>query len=362
MTSVNPQQPGPGPPPAGPKGARAWLRGLDLGDPHVTYAGAAAVWWIPRPRGPRISLLTAAITWLVALPITAATAVWSRAQSNPLWPFVQPVTSGSEMLLRYEIVLLVCLVYVTLRSLPLWYRHYRLARRDARAIDAAIAGEHWETAGLLVHRYCLMVSAIWRRVPARVAAWDELLRRKLPRHRRLYVYYHRRRPALPPDPTVSFTPAVIPPPQPSLWSALALIPVALLLYPVMIEILRNRNWGLLILLNAALLAAILVSYGTYFLLTLLGRSYYFRFAPGVVQLVKYRLGRRRPGIESYDLRQVHAVLDLSSRWPGLTLLDTPGYKRETFRLPRGDDVVETVLRASLSSAPSLPLPEEMLID
>ena len=363
MTHVNSPQADRRPLPSGRRAGRTWFQAAsDVPDPHVTYIGPAAIWWIPKPRGPRISFWSTLVAWLVGLPVTGATLVWLHLKSEPLWPFGRQVSSLAEILLRYEIVLLVCLVYVTVRSLPLWVRHHRLAKRDAKAIDAAIRAEQWDTPGLLVHRCCLLVSTIWRRVPGRVAAWDDVLRQKLPRHRRLYVYFRDKAPPLPPDATASFTPAVIPPPRPSLWSAAALIPVTLLLYLLVLDILRKGYPERLILFNALLLIVILVSYGTYFLLSLLGRSHYFRFAPGVVQLVKFGLRRRRPAIETFDLRQVHAVLDLSSAWPALTLLDTPGYKRETFRLPRADDVTEAVLRASLSTAPSPPLPEETLIE
>ena len=341
---------------------RTRLAAPGVGDPRVTYTGPAAIWWIPKPRGPRVSLVTAAAAWLIGLSLTAATMLWSHSQSSPLWPFGRPVLSSVEILLRYEIILLVCLAYVTLCSLRRWVQHIRVARHDARAIDAATRAERWETAGLLVHRYCLMVSAIWRRVPALATSWDEILRQKLPRHRRLYVYYRGPLPSLPTDPTASFTPAVMPPPHPSLWSAIGLVPVGLLLYWLVLDVIQRGYPQRIVLFNAVLLGVVLLTYGSYFLLSLLGRSNFFRFAPGVAQLVKFGLSRRRPKIETYDLRQVHAVLDLSSRWPGLTLLDTPGYKRETFRLPRGDDVIEAVFRASLSTAPTPPLPEETLVD
>lgn len=331
-----------------------------LADPDVSYLGPVAVWWIPKPPGPRISLRTAAITWLIGIPLTAATMLWLQAQSKPLWTFGRSAASPADLLLRYELILLVCLAYVTLRALPVWIRYRRLAKRDAAAIAAAVCAEHWDLAALLVHRYCLLVSSIWRRVPGQVEAWDAVIRPKLPKHRRIYLYYRDAPPRLPPDAAASFTPAVIPSPQPSLWSAAALVPIALLLYLLIADIVRQGRWHRLILFNTALLTIILIAYGGYFLLALLGRSHYFRFAPGVVQLLKFRLARRRPAIETFHLRRVHAVLDLSSPWPAMTLLDTPGYRRETFRLPRKNSVVEAFLRAALSTAPSPPLSQEDL--
>ena len=340
---------------------RWFRRGSLLPDPQVTYTGPVAVWWIPKPAGPRVSLRTAGITWFLAVLVLAGTTLLLQAQSKPLWPFGRRISSAAEIAMRYELILLVCLVYVTVRSCGVWLRCRRLARVDARAVDRAIQAERWELAALLLHRYCLLMSAVWRRVPAQAGAWDSMLSRRLPRHRRLYVYYRGDRPALPTDVTASFALAVVPPPQPSLWSAVGLIPVAFLLYGLLFDIVQRGHWQRAILFNAVLLGAVLVGYGLYFFMALLGRSHYFRFAPGVMQLVKFTVGRRRPVIETFDLRRLNAVLDLSSPWPGLTLLNTGRYRRETFRLPTRGPVLEALFRASLSTAPSPPLPEDQLV-
>jgi len=327
----------------------------------VTYLGPVAIWQIAKPRGPRLSLWRAMFGWFVGLPLTAATMLWNWAESQPMWPFGRRLDSAGEIVLRYELILLVCLAYITLLSLPAWWRHRRLARQDAVAIDAAIREQRWEQAALLVHRYCLLVSAVWRRVPARVATWDALLRPRLPRHRRLYVYFRKTPPVIPTDAAASFTPVVIPPPHPPTWAAIALIPVGLMLYLLVMDILRKGYWQRVLLFNAVLLALILVGYGFYFFAALMGRSHYFRFAPGAIQLLQFTLFRRRPLIESFELRRIDIVLDLSAAWPGVTLLNTPGYRRETFRLPKGPEVIEALLRAALSTAPSPPLSKEHLV-
>jgi len=330
----------------------------------VSTVGSVAVWWIPKPRGPRTSLRSAGMAWLIALPITVGTLLWLDATSRPLWPFGRPIFGFAEILLRYELTFLVCLAYVTLCSLPVWWSHRYLAKRDARAIEVAMREHRYEQASLLLHRYCLLVSAIWRRVPAQVTAWDTVLRERLTLHRRLYVYYRSGQspPPLPPDPDAGFTPAIVPPPQPALWWALGLLPLAFLLYALLIDIARRGRPERVVVVNVVLLTFILVTYGGYFLLALLGRSHHFRFAPGVMELVKFALGRRRPAIETFDLRGMNVALDLSSRWCGMTLLNTPTHKRETFRMPRSAEAVEGILRAVLSTAPSPPLSDEQLVE
>jgi hypothetical protein len=332
-----------------------------IGEPHLTTAGTAAVWWIPKPRSPRVTLLATVWAWAAALPLVAGTLWWMARESDSLWPFGHPVAGPAELLLRYEIVLIVCLMYVTLKSLPMWMRHGLVARRDRAAIEAAILAGQWERAGLLVHRYCIMRSAFRRRMPGRVAAWDERIRGRLSRHRRFYVYYSLYRPPLPEDVTSSFTPVVTPPPRPPLWSAAGLVPITWLLYMLILDVVRNRYWQRLVVFNAVLLMVILVTYGTYFALMLLGQSHFFRFAPGVLQMVRYRAGRRRPMIETFDLRHVHVALDLSSKWPAVTVFGDAGRSGVAFRLPRGEEAITATFRACLSTAPSPPLPEDDLM-
>jgi|GEM_PF-3550850 len=333
-----------------------------LPNPVVTYVGLAAVWWIPKPLGPRISLRAAAIAWFLGFLALAVTILFLEAHSKPLWPFGRQISSAPEILMRYELIFLVCLAYVTGLSATIWFRYRGLARADAAAINKAIQEERWELAALLLHRYCLLVSAIWRRVPSQVDAWDSILIRKLPHHRRFYVYYRDTPPSLPADATASFVPAIVPSAQPSLWSAAALIPVAFLLYTLVVDILERGHWQRAVLFNAVLLAAILVCYGTYFFTSLLGRSNYFRFSPGVMQLLRFMIRRRKPVIETFDLREIDVVLDLSSPSPGLILLNPPGYRRVTFRLPRGPEVIEALFRATLSTVPTPPLSEDQLVE
>lgn len=329
--------------------------------PAVTYHGPVAIWWIPHTRRPRASLTRALLAWLVAIPVTGGTMLWNHAESAPLWPFGRQATSGGEILLRYELIALTYLTYVTLQSLPRWLRYRAQARRDAVAIDRLIKEQRWDAAGVHVHRYCLLVSAVWRRVPARVDTWDALLRSRLPRHRRLYVYYRKVPPPVPPNPGSSFAPVVVRAPHPPLWSMAVLVPVGAMLYMLIVDILRSGYWQRALLFNAVLLTVVLVAYGLYFVLSLLGRSHYLRFAPGAFQVVQFRPLRRNPRIETLDVRRLHATLDLAAITPGVTFLDTPGYRRETFRLPRGPEVIEATMRCVLSTAPTPPLPEEQLV-
>jgi hypothetical protein len=331
-------------------------------DPTVSYVGPVAVWLVPKPRAPRISLRNCVLAWLILAPLLAANLLWVQAESNTWWPFGRRVSHVSEVLLRYELIVLVCLGYVTAVSVPVWFRYRRLAKRDAYQVNEAIQREDWQRAGLLLHRYCLFVSAVWRKLPAQVAAWDSALRNHLPRHRRLYVYYRGRPPRLPQDATAGFSITVVRPPRPSPWSAAALVPIALMLYLLIVEVIRLGDPHQAFLFNTVLLSVVLVSYTSYFFMALLGRSSFLRFAPGVMQVVRYRALRRCPEIQSYDLRRIHAVLDLSSAWPGFTLLNTPGYRREIYRLRRDAEALEAVFRATLSTVPSPPLPEDLLVD
>lgn len=331
-------------------------------EPAVACVGPAAVWMVPLPRGPRLSLRNGAVVWMLLLPIVAANLLWVQMESGTWWPFGRRVAHISEVLLRYELILLVCLTYVTAVSMPVWLRYRGMAKRDVRALEQAIAAGEWLGAGLLLHRYCLLMSAIWRRLPAQAAAWDAVLRNHLPRHRRLYVYHRGSPPRLPEDVTAGFALTVVRPPRPSPWSAAAIVPIALMLYLLIIEVIRVGDPHQAFLFNTVLLTFLLVSYTSYFFMALLGRSSFLRFAPGVMQVVRYRALRRQPRIESYDLRGMDAVLDLCSSWPGVTLLNTPGYRRETFRLPRSVEATQAVFRAVLSSVASPPLPDDLLVD
>lgn len=332
-----------------------------LPDPQVHYVGPVAVWSVPRPRTPRLTLRGAATAWLVAIPLTGATLLWLEALGRPLWPFGRRIEQLPEILLRYEITGLAFLVYATLVSLPLWWRMRRLARRDVRAIDDAMRAGRWEQAALLLHRYGLLMTAIWRRLPARALAWDGVVRRRLPRHRRMHLYWHRSPVSLPPDPTAGFAPVVLPPPAPSGWAALGLLPVAFLVYVLLMDVAGGGAWQRLVLVNAVLLMLILVGYSAYFVGALLGKSQFYRFAPGVFQVVRYGVGARTPQIEAHDLRASQVVLDCSSRYPALTITSPDG-ARHTFRLPRKPDAPEAVLRAVLSTAPIEQMPEDQLVE
>ena len=112
---------------------RLWfMRNRSLPDPWVSTVGPVAVWWIPKPRGPRMSLRSAMMVWLIVLPLTVGTLWWLHVTSRPLWPFGRPIGGFAEILLRYELTFLVCVVYVTLCSLPQCRYHRNQPTRDAR--------------------------------------------------------------------------------------------------------------------------------------------------------------------------------------------------------------------------------------
>jgi hypothetical protein len=331
-------------------------------EPRISYIGPTAVWWIPKPRGPRTSVRNSLLGWCFAGPVTIVTLLWIHAQGDPLWPFMQNTTTPAQMVLRYEIFLLVYLTYISLRSLPGWWRYRRQARRDVHAIDEALRSETWERAALLVHRYCLCVYALWHRLPGRVTAWDSVLQRKIGRHRRLHLYYSGAPPVLPTNPRAGFTPEIVPPNQPSKIALIGLVPIALLLYLVILEVVRRGQWELMLTFNVVLLFAVLVSYGGYFILALLGRSHHYRLAPGVLQVVRFAVIRRRPRIVTYDLRASDISLDVSAPWAVLHFGDAQSPRRRSFRFPRTRGYVEAMIRAVLSTAPHPVLPSEGLLE
>jgi hypothetical protein len=320
------------------------------------------VWIVPRPRAPRLPVSLAAVAWLILLPAFVLSLWWCHALQRPLWPFAHQVQTPAEIILRYLIVLLVCLVYVTLQSLPRWLRSWRLAKKDHANVEQAVETQNWPQAALHLHRYCLLKNAIRRRLRYRVSQLDQQISQHLPARRRVYVYTSKRGVALPADAGVSFTPVVMPPPQPSLWSGIVLVPIGLLLYGLVLDVVRSQQWQRLMLFNTVLLIAIMVVYGGYFLFAILGTSNYIRLAPGVLQLIRYHIGRRRPTIRSFDLRQRHALLDLTGTWPILTILGNGAEKATSIRLPRHSDAIEGVFRALLSKAARPELPEDTLIE
>lgn len=336
--------------------------GRDLEPPRIDNVGPAAVWWIPRPAGPRISLAAAIPAWPAVAVVVAGAMLWARWVSAPLWPFGRPAASPPEVLMRYVLIFMVCLGYLTVRSVGTWWRLWKHARRDAEAIEQAVRDGNWVRAGLHLHRYALLVSEVWRRLPPAALVWDGIIRPRLAQHRRVYVYYSGPPPALPPDPAAGFAPVVVTPPGPSPWTAVVLVPVGVLLYTLVTDILRQGQWQRAVLFNAVLLVAILMFYGSYFLLALLGRSGYLRFAPGLMQVVRFGALSRRPEIRTCDLRRLDLVLNLTSRPAGLTLVRAGERRLETYALPRDPRAVEAVLRAALSAAASPPLPGDRLVD
>ncbi len=342
-----------------------WIDRLEVtvpaDEPRISYVGPTAVWWIPKPRGPRTSLRNAGLGWLIALPLTGFTLAWIRAQGEPLWPFGRDVISPAQMVLRYEIVLLVYLTYISLRSLPGWWRYRRQAKRDVLAIDAALGDEKWERAALLVHRYCLCVFSLWNRLPGRVTAWDSILRKRIGRHRRFHVFFQGRPPPLPTDARSGFTPHIVPPNQPSMIVLIGLVPIGLLLLLMIVEVARQDRWELILTFNVVLLLTVLISYGGYFALALLGRSHDYRLAPGTFQVVRFGILRRHPHIATYDLRAVDVSLDISAPWATLRLHSPGSLKGRNFSFPKSTEHVDAVIRAVLSTAPSPPLPSDALM-
>jgi hypothetical protein len=295
------------------------------------------------------------------VPTLLGTGLWLMARSESLWSYGLSDPSGPQQLFKYEAILAVFLAYATVRSVPIWWRSLQIAREDADAVPRLIAAKRWVAAARVLHRCCLLRSAVWRRVGPRAAEWDAQIRPHLLRSRRIYVYFRETPPPRPEDPTSSFTPEVFGVGVPSVWSVVALVPLIAILYFLVDYIMRTEEWMLLLSVNVVLMVCLLLGYGTFYTLLLFGRVSYVRLAPGVAQWLRFAPLRRRPRIEAFNLREHDAVLDTTGWRTTFSLVDrTDARTVHTFTLPSGADVTTACLRAVLSSAPIPPLADDQL--
>ena len=114
------------------------------------------IWWIRKPRGPRMNVRTAMILWALAIPVLAGTWLWLVRSGAEAWPFNRPAgsppPSWAEVLFRYELVFAGLLAYVTLRSLPVWGRYRRSALHDAMQIGRLLSVGRFREAAEHLHR------------------------------------------------------------------------------------------------------------------------------------------------------------------------------------------------------------------
>lgn len=323
--------------------------------------GGVSVWWISCPRAPRLTIRTAAILTLILTAASVATAFVVQLRGESLWPWGPGEFSAWQTVLRYVWIVIVCVAYAVLLSVPAWIRLSLAIRGARRRLTESLRREDWPKAALHLHRLCLLHAGLWGRVPPMAVMLDGLLRRRLPATRRLYVYHRQVPPVVPTDPLSSFTPEVVPIGQPSIWTAIGLLPVAFVVY-VIVDVHTRGAWHPLVVANVVLVSALFLAYLGYHVLAWLGRLRYLRLAPGVVEWVRFPVRPGPPRIERVDARAADAALDLTGLWPILTLTPRAGGRRRAWRLPRKRaDVIEAVMRALLSEAAVPPLPTEQLL-
>ena len=353
-----------------------WL-GLTASDTEAAWprrVGEVDCWVVHLPRAPRLTLRKAAVLWALALVVVAGVWLWAEATSVEeigedwyavLYPWGRADPTPAHIVMKYVYVAVVFLVYATGMTWGRWIVWGRHARLEwARLQDDLAAGDWWSAARRL-HRFCVLRQGLHTRLPAEVVALDRAIGQHVPPRRRLHLYYRTEVPPVPPAPTAGFAARAVMLSRPMAWAAVALVP--LLLFGVhLVRHIGTAGWSLLWQLdttvNLTLVIGLVIGYGMFYLLRVLGRCRYMRLAPGVVQLLQFGIGGRRPRIETVDLRAGHAALDLQGRRTVLTCSAWNGRRTPGFRFRRSPESIEAALRAVLSDAPTPPLPDDVLVD
>lgn len=328
--------------------------------------GDVELWWIQRPPAPRTTLRRAVAVAAFFIPACIAVALWVHHESHDLWdpwPWAYGSVSGPHVAMRYLFIIAVALLYVLLRSVSAWVRAAGTASSDLEAAEASTAAGRWREAGLLLHRYCLLQQELWTRVPDRVRQLDEVIRRHLQPRRRLYVYYVKRPPPLPNTPEAGFAPRVAPAAVVRWWTVPLFLFLLATAYNELTAVLGGEPWYGLRAVNFLVLAVLVVVYLYLQVTAALGRRHYFRFAPGVAEYLTFGIVGRRARVRSIDLRRQDAVLDLTGPSVALaTVPPAPSGKPRCYHLARRPEVVETCLRAALSTAPMREMPRAQLVE
>jgi hypothetical protein len=316
--------------------------------PH--QVGNLHVWWIPHPGTARLSMTFAAWAWLAAVAALTATAFWAwrTAWPRPFWPWSAYEPTLPQQLLKYLVVLAVFLAYATAVSAPAWWRCARQLPAQMDHIRLQIEHRRWLAAAAGLHRLGLMRLALGLKPPAQARRWNDLLRAHLPPAPRLYLYYRNQPPPLPPPPSPTLHPLDHRLSPPLWWGLLALAALALLGYPMVASILHAGQWIRLASIDFALLAALLIGYGSFYLARALGHARYLRIRPGLLELVQYGVRGRQLTADRYPTDRTDVVLDLSGRRVALGILPrqtTPA--RAWVSLPRNPELIETILQAAL---------------
>jgi hypothetical protein len=274
--------------------------------------------------------------------------------------------STSQLAVRYLSLASVGLLYLVLRSLPGWVRAGRVIRADRRAIESRIKEGAWAEAACRLHRCTHLRRELFG--PGRTPSWakqaDDRVRPHLSAARRLYVHYRDPAPALPGRPEAGFTPRVVPVSVAGGWW---MVPIVLVLAAAVLAdvgaAVHRRAFAGLATVNFVVAATIVVVYLTTHLLALLGWRTYFRFAPGVAEVLNYRIWRSRPDVSTVPLRAYDTLLDLTGSSIILTLVER-GARAWTrvWQLRNNTENRDVCLRALFSRAEIPGLSREHLVD
>jgi hypothetical protein len=321
--------------------------------PLPQQVGKLQVWWIPNPGTARLSMTFACWAWLAAAATLAATGFWAwrTAWPRPFWPWSAYEPTLPQQLLKYLLVLAVFLAYATAVSAPAWWRCARQLPTQMEHIRLQIEQRRWLAAAAGLHRLGLMRLALGLRPPAQARQWNDLLRPLLPPGPRLYLYYRDQPPPLPHPPSTSFRPLDHRLSPPLWWGLLALAALALLGYPMVASILHAGQWLRLASIDFALLVALLIGYGTFYLARALGRARYLRIRPHLLELVQYGIRGRQLTLDRYPTDQTDVVFDLSGRRVALGILPRQTTSTRTWlSLPRNPQLIQAILQAALCGA------------
>ncbi len=328
--------------------------------------GGVELWWIRRPAPARVTVRTASAVSLILLIMCSVAACWSVSLSGDVsgaWPWSIGPINGAQIVLRYLSVLLVAWGYVVARSCPAWLRLTRQARADLVETERLVEARNWQDAARTLHRYSLLWTEVWRRLPARGRQLDTVIREHLTSNRRLYIYYVDAPPLLPDTPEAGFAPRVVPSAIVGWWTMLTFLVLAATTYAELTGALRSQQWRALRAVNFLVLAACLTGYAYLYLMAVLGKRQYFRFAPGIAQMMAFGIVGTRAKVRSFHLRECDVVLDLTGASVVLATPSGPDPKaRHRYHLARKPQVIDACLRAVLSTATVRDLPESRLVD
>jgi len=224
---------------------------------------------------------------------------------------------------------------------------------------------HWQEAGRRLHRCMQLARELTgtRPPPVWAVELDCRIREHFASSRRLYVYYSRSRPACPASPDAGFAPRVVPVSQAGGWWVVPIVlVVAAGVFVDVSEAVRNAESAALLSFNFVLAAAIILVYGGMQVMALLGWRSYFRFAPGMAELLTYRIWRSRAHVDAIPLRECDVMIDTTSRQIVLTLVDRGADACvRTYTIRHTADNLDACLRSVMSAAPMQALSHEELV-